>query len=126
MAKIFIGRTGKGQKSFQTDVAGSLFARCLGIMWQGTALRKPFNKPLFFEFERQAAAANATHSLFCFVPYDAVFVGSDWKVTQVLAEIPGWLFWIVPGRPFKYLIEMPAGWAKKYGLKPGISIALRQ
>ncbi len=126
MAKIFIGKAKKGQKSFQTDVADSIYARALGIMWQGTPLRKPFNRPLFFAFKREATGLNSTHSLFCFVPYDAIFVGSDWKVTEVMASIPGWLFWIVPRRPFKYLIEMPAGWAKKYGLKPGIEVSLRQ
>jgi uncharacterized membrane protein (UPF0127 family) len=126
MAKIFIGRPGKGQKSFETDVADSLCSRAMGIMWQGTPFRKPFDRPLFFAFEREATSSNSTHSLFCFVPYDAVFVDSGWKVTEVMAAIPGWLFWIVPKRPFRYLIEMPAGWAKKYGLKQGTSIALRQ
>lgn len=126
MAKIFIGKAKKGQKSFETDVAGSLFARALGIMWQGTPLRKPFSKPLFFEFEHCATGANATHSFFCFVPYDAVFIGSDWKVVEVMAAIPGWQFWIVPKRPFNYLIEMPGGWAKKYGIKQGQKITLRK
>ncbi len=125
MAKIFIGKAKKGQKAFQTDVAGSLFARALGIMWQGTPLRKPFSKPLFFEFEREARGSNATHSLFCFVPYDAVFIGSDWTVVEVMREIPSWNPWIVPRKPFKYLIELPAGWAKKYGIKPGQEVSLR-
>lgn len=126
MAKIFIGKAEKGQKSFETDVAASVFSRALGIMWQGTPLRKPFNRPLFFEFEREATSANATHSLFCFVPYDAVFIGSDWRVTETMPEIPGWQLWIVPQKPFKYLIELPAGWAKKHGLNPGTKVALRQ
>ena len=126
MAKIFIGRPKKGQKSFQTDIAGSIFSRGLGIMWQGTPFRKPFNRPLFFEFGQEATGSNSTHSLFCFVPYDAVFVDSSWKVTEVMTAIPGWKLWIVPKRSFKYLIELPAGWAKKYGLKPGIKVSLRQ
>jgi len=126
MAKIFIGKAKTGQKSFETDVASGVFSRALGIMWQGTPLRKPFNKPLFFEFEHEATASNATHSLFCFVPYDAVFIGSDWTVTEVMQAIPGWQFWIVPKKPFKYLIEMPKGRAKKYRLKPGTKVALRQ
>jgi len=125
MAKIFIGRAGKGQKSFETDVAAGIFSRALGIMWQGTPLRKPFNRPLFFEFENEATGSNATHSLFCFVPYDAVFINSDWKVTEVMRAIPGWQFWIVPKKPFKYLIELPAGWAKKYAIGPGKKVSLR-
>lgn len=126
MAKIFIGKAKKGQKSFQTDVSAGLFSRALGIMWKGTPLRRPFNRPLFFEFAHEAKGSNATHSLFCFVPYDAVFVGSDWKVAEVKAEISGWRPWIVPKKPFKYLIEMPAGWSKKYGLRPGVRVSLRQ
>jgi uncharacterized membrane protein (UPF0127 family) len=126
MAKIFIGKAKKARKSFETDVAGSIFARGLGIMWQGTPLRKPFNRPLFFAFKREATGSNSTHSLFCFVAYDAVFLGSDWKVTEVMAPVTGWRFWIVPSRPFKYLIEMPAGWAKKYGLKRGTRVSFSQ
>jgi len=125
MAKIFIGRAGKGQKSFETDVADSLFARGLGIMWQGTPLRKPFDRPLFFEFSHCATAANATHSFFCFVPYDAVFIGPDWKVTEVMRAISGWRPWIVPKTPFKYLIELPAGWSKKYGIRAGEHLSIK-
>jgi uncharacterized membrane protein (UPF0127 family) len=95
-------------------------------MWQGTPLRKPFSRPLFFEFESEARGANATHSFFCFLPYDAVFIDSGWKVVEVMAAIPGWKAWIVPKKPFKYLVEMPKGWAKKYGLKPGTRVTLRQ
>ena len=126
MAKIFIGKAGKGRKSFEADVAASVFARGLGIMWQGTPLRKPFTKPLFFEFGSEGTASNATHSFFCFVPYDAVFIGSDWKVTQVMRAISGWRPWIVPKAPFKYLIEMPAGWSKKYGLKPDMTVRIQK
>jgi len=125
MAKIFIGKAAKGQKSFESDVAASIFSRGLGIMWQGTPLRKPFSTPLFFEFEQEATAANATHSCFCFVPYDAVFVSADWKVAEVMHSIPRWQLWIVPKKPFKYLIEMPAGMARKYGLKKGAAVSLR-
>jgi uncharacterized membrane protein (UPF0127 family) len=124
MAKIFIGRA-KNAQSFETDVADSFLSRLLGIMWQGTPLRKPFTRPLFFEFEREATVANATHSFFCFVPYDAVFIGSDWAVTEVMEAIPGWNPCIVPKMPFKYLIEMPSRQAARHGIKPGVKVTVR-
>jgi uncharacterized membrane protein (UPF0127 family) len=126
MAKIYIGKAKRAGKSFETDLAQGPASRGLGIMWKGTPLRKPFTKPLFLEFARQARLANATHSFFCFVPYDAVFIGQDWKVVEVMHAIPGWNPWIVPKKPFRYLLEMPSGLAKKYGLKAGSRIALKQ
>jgi len=126
MAKIFIGRVQKGAKSFQTDIAGSFFSRLLGIMWQGTPLRKPFSKPLFFEFENQATASNSTHSMFCFVPYDAVFIDEDWIVIQVMQSIAPWNPWIVPKKPFKYLVEMPSKMAEKMGIRQGTKLSLKR
>lgn len=115
MAKIFCGK----RLLFEADVADGFFSKLLGIMFQGTPLRPKFEKPLLFEFEAETRLANSTHSMFCFTPYDAVFLDSGGKITEVMPGIPPWRVSIVPKEKFKYLIELPPGWAKKFGLEKG-------
>lgn len=106
------------------DVACTPFQRARGIMF-----RRRMNRPLLFVFRREAGKQNAIHSLFCFMRFDAVFLDSRKKVVDVKENIPPFRPFMPPRAPAKYLIEAPAGFARKHkiseGEKIGFSIAPR-
>lgn len=82
---------------------------------RGIMFKKKF-APLLFDFRAEGTSRNAIHSFFC-VPFDAVFLDSSKKVVDVIPEIKPWNPWIVPKKPAKYLIELPAGEAEQSGVK---------
>ena len=91
--------------------------RFLGIM-----LRKKISRPLLFTFASEARFANSIHSLFCLVPFDAVFLDSKRRVVDVVGGIPPFRPLIVPKAPALYLVEGPAGFAKAKGLREGVAV----
>ena len=114
-----------GKKLFDADLADSFFPKLLGIMFQNTPLRKKFTRPLLFVFDSESAFENSIHSMFCFVRFDAVYLDSNGIIIDSIPSIPPWELFITPSKPSKYLIELPSGHAKKYGLSRGTKISLR-
>jgi len=93
-----------GKKTlWQADEADSLAKKALGIMF-----RKKF-RPMLFEFDAAATLKNSIHSMFC-PEFDAVFLDAAKRVTEVRRVKP--FSFLVPSKPAKYLLEVPAGAAK--------------
>jgi uncharacterized membrane protein (UPF0127 family) len=116
--RIFAGR----RFLFEADVARTFQAKLVGIMFRNTPLRGPFVRPLFFAFVREGAASNAIHSLFCFTRFDAVFLDGAFHVTEILHAVAPWNPLITPKKPCRYLIELPAGMARRLGLIAGMKL----
>ena len=95
------------------ELADSSWKRFLGIMF-----RKKLGKPLLFILPQESITRATIHSLFC-IPFDAVFLDSPKRVVAVLHSVAPWQFWVAPKAPAKYLIELPAGSARKLGIKEG-------
>jgi len=100
------------------DVADSTIKRAFGVM-----LKSKIAKPMLFVFREKGRKRNAIHSLFCFVKFDAIFLDEKKKVVDVRANVAPFSLLIVPRAYCKYLIEAPAGWAKKNKLKVGEVVA---
>jgi uncharacterized membrane protein (UPF0127 family) len=83
-------------------------------------LSPPRFAPLLFDFGRSARSANSIHSFFC-PAFDAVFLDAGKRVTQIETIRPNGFF--VPARPSRFLIELPAGAAEKFGLASGVRLA---
>jgi uncharacterized membrane protein (UPF0127 family) len=82
--------------------------RLLGIM-----LQKKLREPLLIPFEREGRKANAIHSFFCLVPFDAVFLNSAGRVVDIRKSIPPFQPLIVPAKPAAAVLETPAGECKR-------------
>ena len=99
-------------------VADSFSSRLLGIMF-----RRKLEKPLLFVFDSEAGLANSIHSLFVFVEFDAVFLDGKKRVVDIRRGIRPFTPMIVPKAAAKYLVEAPAGWAKRNRVKLGMTIS---
>ena len=104
----------KGRAFFRARLADSGFKKTRGIMFS-----PPRFSPLLFDFGRSARGANSIHSFFCPV-FDAVYLDAGKRVTHIETVRP-WRFF-VPAAASRFLIEMPAGAAKRAGLRPGIKL----
>ena len=96
------------------EIVRSIFERARGIMF-----RRRFEKPLLFIFPRVSRLGSAIHSFFVFVEFDAVFLDEEKKVVDIRQSIKPFTPVIIPRAPAKFLIEAPAGWVAKSGLKTG-------
>jgi len=82
-------------------------------------LRRKIKKPILFVFPRSSRLGSAIHSFFVFTPFDAVFLDERKRIIDVRSDVKPFIPLIVPRAAAKYLIEGPAGWAKKRRLKLG-------
>jgi uncharacterized membrane protein (UPF0127 family) len=109
--------TGGAMKPFTLsgyDVADTALKRARGIM-----LKKKIGRPILFIFPREGKAINAIHSFFCVARFDAIFLGGDRRIVDIIPRILPFHPFIVPRAPSKYLVEAEAGWAGKNGLEIG-------
>ncbi len=105
----------KGKRMlFKAKLADSSFEKTRGIMFSSARF-----EPLLFDFGRLARAANSVHSLFC-PAFDAVYLDERKRVTQCAAIAP-WRFF-ASNAPSRFLIELPAGAAKRFGLRRGVKL----
>ena len=100
------------------EVADSAWARMRGLMF-----RRRMGKPLLFVFPAPSISECAIHAFFVFFPFDAVYLDAGKKVVDVRESIRPFTPLVIPRKKAKYLIEAPAGWAKKNRLKQGSAIS---
>jgi uncharacterized membrane protein (UPF0127 family) len=113
---VSIRKAGRGGRVlFKARIADTPGKKARGIMFSGARFA-----PLLFDFGRSARGANSIHSFFCPV-FDAVFLDSGKKVTQTETIAPSRFF--VPRETPRFLIELPAGAAKRFGLRRGVKLS---
>ncbi|HEV8289877.1 MAG TPA: DUF192 domain-containing protein [Candidatus Norongarragalinales archaeon] len=84
---------------------------------KGLLFRASFEKPLLFnDFPKY----ESIHSFFC-PPFDAVFLDEDKKITQVFNNVLANRL-VTPSRPSAFLIETPAGDARRKHLRVGMRL----
>lgn len=89
---------------------------------KGLMFRTHFRKPILFILNRVGKQAASIHSFFCRVRFDAVFLGENKQVVDIVADIgPNRL--VTPKAAAAFLLEMPAGDAKKKGIEEGEQLA---
>jgi uncharacterized protein len=87
----------------------SSFSQAFGLMFQ-----KP--KPVLMDFGKERISLGV-HMFFCFWPLDLVFLGKQKKILEMKLGIKP--FQIYTAKKAYYLLELPAGTAKKNKLATG-------
>jgi uncharacterized membrane protein (UPF0127 family) len=96
------------------EAADSVFARARGLMF-----RRSVKRPLLFTFQRESQAECAIHAFFVFFPFDAIYLDGEKRVVDIYEAVRPFTPLIVPKKKAKYLVEAPAGWAKKRRIRAG-------
>ena len=100
----------------RVEIADSVFSRATGLMF-----RRKINRPLIFTFP--FPARHALHSFFVFFQFDAVFLDDCKKVVEVRERIAPFTPLVLPKTPVKYVVELPAGEAKRKRLRRGMRVS---
>ncbi len=94
------------------EAVDSAFKRMRGLMF-----RRKFGKPLLFTFPAESQVECTIHAFFVFFPFDAIYLDGKKRVVDIHEAIRPFTPLVVPKRKAKYLIEAPAGWARRKRLK---------
>ncbi len=97
--------------SFLSKVRGLMFRR-----------KSKFDYCLLFKFKRESKFFSAIHSFFVLFRFDAVFLDEDKEIVDIKRNIRPFNPCIMPGKPSKFLLEMPAGKADEEDLEVGDKI----
>ena len=89
--------------------ANGFFGKFRGLMFER---KKNFDYGLVFEFGSEKRIEASIHMMFVFFPIDAVYLDSQKKVVDVATVKPFSLNY-TPKKKAGFLIELPAGTAKK-------------
>jgi uncharacterized membrane protein (UPF0127 family) len=106
---------GSYTQPFYLEVAKTEGQRRRGLMFRKSL---PYNGGMIFIFPKEEV--RSFWMMNTYVSLDMIFLSSDWKVQGILESVP--ILNEEPRRidkPSKYVIELPAGSAKKYGIEPG-------
>ena len=109
---MLYNRTRKAEIIKRVRFADSLFARAKGLMFER---EKNFDYALVFPFKGETRARASIHMLFVFFPIAAVYLDSRKSVVDIAVLKPFKLNY-TPKRKAKYLVELPAGKAKKISI----------
>jgi len=88
----------------KTEVADTTWKKFKGLMLKS----KP--KPMLFVFKR--SSRHSFHTCFMRFPIDFVFMDENKKVVEIHENVKPWRF-VRPQTPAMYVLELPAGTAKK-------------
>jgi uncharacterized protein len=89
--------------------AKTTWQRTKGLMFED---KKKFDYALVFEFPRESKIGSSLHMIFVFFPIDVLFLDKTKKVVDKVT-LPPFQPNYTPKKAAKYVIEMPAGKAKK-------------
>ncbi|MFH0836043.1 MAG: DUF192 domain-containing protein [Candidatus Micrarchaeota archaeon] len=99
---------------FQAEVMDTTSKRMKGLMFS-----KRVEQPLLFEFAGVGNAENGIHSLFC-PEFDAVFLDEAKTIVSIFDKVAPFKWFIKPGAPVKYLLELEPGSVQRLGLRKGV------
>lgn len=115
---VFIGQQNDSITTIDIELAATPQDREMGLMYRR---KMDGNQGMFFVFdteERQSFWMKNTH-----IPLDIIFVSQTMRVVHIAENcIPYSLDQIPSFEYAKYVVEVNAGFSKKFGLKPGYQI----
>lgn len=109
----------KGRKKIvmkKSRLADTAFKRFKGLMLEK---RENFDYALVFKTPSESRIGSSIHMMFMNFPIDAVFLDSGKRIVDIAHSLKPWVFNYTPKKSAKYLIEMPAGTAKRKKIKTG-------
>ena len=109
-----------GKTSVDVEVANTPASTQRGMMWRRELAA---GRGMLFVFEGEQ-----DHSFWMkntLIPLDMIFIGADLRVVGVVENAqPLTLTGRSVGRPSRYVLEVPGGWAAKAGVREGTRVAL--
>lgn len=122
---IIFNKTRKSVLSDSVEVADTPFRRALGLMFRKSL---PKGASLLMEFEKEGR--HGIWMPFMRFPIDVVFADSGFRVVDVFESVPPigphprtWKLYS-PGRPARFVIELPSGSVAASGTRKGDALSL--
>jgi len=109
-----------GKQAVEVEIANTPATQQRGLMWRREL---PAGEGMLFIFEGEE-----DHSFWMkntLIPLDMIFIGANLRVVGVVENAePRTLTGRSVGRPSRYVLEVPGGWAGKAGVRAGTKVAL--
>lgn len=110
----------KGQHTIDCEVAATHDARTRGLMWRKAL---PEGTGMIFLFPQQSELSFWMRNTL--IGLDMVFIDADFKIAGIVERAePQTLTSRSPGKPAKYVLEIPAGASEKMGLTAGLPVRI--
>ncbi len=106
MRKIIIST---GRKKLKADYAENFLQKAAGLMFA----TPPKNKGLLMDCGIESRAGSAIHMLFVSFPLDILWLDKNKKIVD-MRKVHSFMPLAIPKKPAKYVLELPAGWGKKF------------
>lgn len=113
-------RTAGGPRTLRLEVVDTPAARSRGLMYRREL---PDGTGMLFVFDEESDHAFWMKNTF--IPLDMIFVSGEGRIVGVHADArPQTLTPISVGHPSRWVIEVPAGWAARAGVRVGDAVEL--
>lgn len=120
-ARVILTDAFGGKHPVDSEVAATADARTRGLMWR-TSL--PEGTGMLFIFPHQYGLTFWMKNTL--IPLDMIFFDESLTIVGIVERAePKSLESRGPGRPAKYVLEVPGGWSEKIGLKAGLKVELQ-
>ena len=120
LAKVTLTDAFKGSHVVEVEVAATANTRTRGMMWR-TSLEA--GKGMLFIFPAEQPLSFWMRNTL--IGLDMIFIGKDLKITGIVGSAePKTLNSRGVATPSMYVLEVPAGWAEKTGIKVGSAVKL--
>ncbi|RME62127.1 MAG: DUF192 domain-containing protein [Candidatus Dadabacteria bacterium] len=106
---------------FKLEVAKSAAQKALGLMFRK---QLDLDRGMLFIFRKEKKLTFWMKNTY--IPLDMIFLNSRWQVTGILHNVPP--LNIKPrsiNKPSQYVVELNAGTAKKFGIKEGWKLEIK-
>lgn len=103
----------------RVEVAATLAQRQQGLMFR-TVLGE--NEGMLFLFPRDVTTGFWMRNTY--LPLDIAYIGSDLRVIGIVQGVPLDERVLAPPGPYRYVLEVNAGWFERHGLGVGAKVAL--
>jgi uncharacterized membrane protein (UPF0127 family) len=111
--------TGNGVHSFAVELAVNDADRAKGLMFRREL---PEGRGMLFDFERDEDVAMWMKNTY--ISLDMIFVQADGRIRRIAENTEPFSLATIPsGGPVRGVLEVIAGTAKKFGIKPGDRVA---
>ena len=108
-------QTSRGPARFDVQVAADDDSRSTGLMF---VRKMPADQGMLFDFQASRPVAFWMHNTY--IPLDLLFVQADGRILSIARNAPTCNDGSIPsGGPVRTVIELNAGVADKYGIRPG-------
>lgn len=114
-----IANKGKGAEiKVNMEIASTPFARMRGLMFREKII------PILFIFDEDGF--HGIHSNFVISEFDAVYISSDNRVTEIFRRIPPATQLVSPQKQSRYLLELPTGVFDSLSIEAGDEITWKK